>query len=153
MKAFSGITLLELVMASVLMGLLFCSGLQLLGTLFQVQSVILKPGTQGADGNFIYLQAFLRSRLQGITNLEISEEGKSLHYNQTSWLSFRKNPDCPKWELVYEEEGYEAQTLFQWKNVTAENLVFTRDADNSSLLTIHLGQEAPALSIWLRNLS
>lgn len=153
MKAVKGVTLLELVVASALTGLLFLSGLQMLSAMFSVHAAVMKPTAQGASWEQVRLQAWLRNTLQDATDLEIVRDGKAVRYRQTTELAFKQDPTCGKWLLIRREEDQEPQVLFQWKALGKQRFAFAWQDGVTGLLDIYMGQNRPSLTLWLRNQS
>ena len=149
MKHQAGVTLLELVVASALMGLLFFSGLQLLSACMTVQqSVIQSPHTQWAG---LRLLTFLKITLAGIGNAEIQAEGKTLLYDSQRQLTFQHDAVHHQWQLVEKAPSHQPSLLYTWSEALPGRFAFAWQDESRRLLNIYLGNNEPALTLWLRN--
>lgn len=140
-----GVTLLELVVASGLMGILFMSGLELLSSLFRVEArythhpdqVLIQP---------VALEARLRILLQSADHVAVQAQGNALSFQQKQVpheLHFK--PLGPQSQLMLDE-----QTLATFKSPPP---LTSFVLSTSNLITIHFPDGTNPIQIWLRNAS
>lgn len=147
MKRLPGISLIELTVGSTLMGLLFMSGLQLLSSLFLVQTRVASSQSALNLEPFI-LKTQLQQILQEVDGIEISPDRLSVsfqHHGQTHRLRFQPTPQ--HWELWQDQ----AQ-LAHWPKVSLKQMPGFQQAE-TNLLNIHFPSEQTSISIWLRNIN
>jgi hypothetical protein len=141
-----GVTLLELVVASAMMGLLFFSGLQLLSTLFSVQARLQAPAS-GIQTAALKRDTGLRLLLQDAQILDITDQGRTLQFQKQEQLqTLRFKPTASGgWRLVSD-----THTLGYWKPTSVKS-AFRFEQLHDRLLQISLGDPEKPLRIWLRN--
>lgn len=122
----NGFSLTELVVTASLMGILFVSGLQFLGTLGQVEATLPRPALEDSVWP-------LRLALQEAKNVEVSEGGKRLQavvQGKKQIFRFKGGKLLAGEELLSPQAG-----RFDWQ---------------PPLLRIEL-ENAPPIEIWMRN--
>jgi hypothetical protein len=146
----AGYTVIELVVTSLLMGLLFCGGLQLLGNLATVQRALVKdnPIVNGEDSEF--LAAWLHLQLAGALRVEVINQGKGLRYQKRDGLlevlTFKEASGKSQLEYQIDDQApWQVQQGIDTKN---PHFSLVR----SNLLKIYLVSPTRPLSIWLRNI-
>ena len=142
-----GMSLLELTIGSTLMGLLFMSGLQLLSSLFLVQTHF-SPSQNVLNFESLLVKTQLEQALQEAEILNVSIDHLSLHFqNQTGAHQIRFQNTPHSWYLWQDQ----AQ-LAHWPVSTVQQKPgFQKSSEN--LLEIQMPTEKTTLSIWLRNSS
>jgi len=149
MKRQAGVTLLEMVVASSLMGLLFFSGIHLLSALMTVEhSVIRNPATSLER---LRLQTLLKIKLEGSNASEIQDQGKTLLYDSQHRLVFQHDSVYRRWQLVEKIPSHQPSLLYTWNEAHAGRFAFVWQNESRRLLNIYLGSTEPTLTLWLRN--
>lgn len=140
-----GVTLIELVVASSLIGILFFSGLQLLASVMKAQAAMTSAKME-VSLDEIALEARLRSLLSGSHELVISKNMHQLDFMQgeaPEHLIFTHLADCKDNLALVQDE----RTLTAWKLAKAPYGFELRD----NQLLVRLPGHALPITIWLRN--
>ena len=141
-----GMSLIELMVGASLMGLLFMSGLQLLSSLFLVQTHF-SPSQNALNFEPMLLKTQLQQALQEAERLEINADHLSLRFqNQTGAHQIRFQQTLHALYLWQDQEQ-----LAHWPIAAIQQKPHFQQSDDH-LLEIQMPTEKTSVSIWLRNL-
>lgn len=128
------------------MGLLFMSGLQLLSSLFLVQTHF-SPSQNALNFEPLLLKTQLQHALQEAEMLDIQADHLSLRFqNQTGAHQIRFQQTSHSWYLWQDHEQ-----LAHWPIAAIQQTPsFLQSSDH--LLEVQMPTEKTSVSIWLRNL-